>query len=54
MILLHKTKKNLAGSNCEQISYITETFAELDNMCIDDNYRKFELGTLLINKFKDI
>lgn len=43
----------LAGSNCEQISYITETFAELDNMCIDNNYRKSGIGTLLINKFKE-
>ena len=30
----------LAGSICEQINYVTETFAELDNMCIDDNYRR--------------
>lgn len=43
----------LAGSICEQISYITETFAELDNMCIDDDYRRFGIGTLLINSFKD-
>ena len=42
----------LAGSICEQISYITETFAELDNMCIDDKYRRFGIGTLLINEFK--
>ena len=42
----------LAGSICEQISYITETFAELDNMCIDDQYRRFGIGTLLINEFK--
>lgn len=42
----------LAGSICEQISYITETFAELDNMCIDDEYRRFGIGTLLINEFK--
>ncbi len=43
----------LAGSICEQISYIKETFAELDNMCIDDEYRRFGIGTLLINRFKD-
>lgn len=42
----------LAGSICEQISYITETFAELDNMCIDDEYRRFGIGTLLMDKFK--
>ena len=42
----------LAGSICEQISYITETFAELDNMCIDEAYRRFGIGTLLMNKFK--
>ena len=42
----------LAGSICEQISYITETFAELDNMCIDDQYRRLGIGTLLINEFK--
>ena len=42
----------LAGSICEQISYITETFAELDNMCINDEYRRFGIGTLLINEFK--
>lgn len=42
----------LAGSICEQISYITETFAELDNMCIDDEYRRYGIGTLLMNEFK--
>ena len=42
----------LAGSICEQISYITETFTELDNMCIDDEYRRFGIGTLLMNEFK--
>jgi len=42
----------LAGSICEQISYITETFAELDNMCIDDKYRRFGIGTLLMSEFK--
>ena len=48
-----KIVEYLAGSICEQISYVTETFAELDNMCIDDNYRRFGIGTLLINKFKE-
>ena len=42
----------LAGSICEQTSYITETFAELDNMCIDDEYRRFGIGTLLMDEFK--
>jgi len=42
----------LAGSICEQISYITETFAELDNMCINEEHRRFGIGTLLINEFK--
>ena len=43
----------LAGSICEQISYIKETFAELDNMFIDNEYRRFGIGTLLINSFKE-
>jgi len=43
----------LAGSICEQTSYITETFAELDNMCIDDEYRRFGIGTLLMDEFKE-
>lgn len=42
----------LAGSICEEISYIKETFAELDNMCIDDEYRRFGIGTLLMDEFK--
>ena len=42
----------LAGSICEGVSYITETFAELDNMCIDDEYRRFGIGTLLMDEFK--
>lgn len=42
----------LAGNICEKISYITETFAELDNMCIDDEYRRFGIGTLLMDEFK--
>lgn len=42
----------LAGCICEQMSYIIETFAELDNMCIDEEYRRFGIGTLLINEFK--
>jgi len=43
----------LAGSISEQITYITETFAELDNMCICDEYRKIGIGTLLIDEFKN-
>jgi len=43
----------LAGSICEQTSYITETFAELDNMCIDDEYRRLGIGTLLMDEFKE-
>ena len=42
----------LAGSISEQISYITETFAELDNMCVNEEYRRYSVGTLLINEFK--
>ena len=42
----------LAGSICEQISYVTETFAELDNMCVNEEYRRYGVGTLLINEFK--
>ena len=43
----------LAGSISEEISYITETFAELDNMYIEEQYRRFGVGTMLINIFKD-
>lgn len=42
----------LTGSICKEVSYITETFAELDNMCIDDEYRRFGIGTLLMDEFK--
>ena len=42
----------LAGSICKEVSYITETFAELDNMYINEEYRRFGIGTLLINEFK--
>ena len=43
----------LAGGICEQISYIKENFAELDNMCIDEKCRGFGIGTLLIQEFKN-
>lgn len=42
----------LAGSICEPISYITQTFAELDNMYIDEEHQRCGIGTLLINEFK--
>lgn len=42
----------LAGNICEQISYITESFAELDNICINEIYRNMGVGTLLIDEFK--
>ena len=42
----------LAGTICKEVSYITETFAELDNMYINEEYRRFGIGTLLINEFK--
>lgn len=43
----------LAGSFGEEVSYIIESFAELDNMYIEEEYRRFGIGTLLINTFKD-
>ncbi len=43
----------LAGSISEEVSYIIETFAELDNMYIEEEYRRFGIGTLLINAFKE-
>ena len=42
----------LAGSICKKLSYIKETFAELDNMYIEDKYRGLSIGSLLINEFK--
>ncbi len=42
----------LAGSISEEVSYIKESFAELDNMYIEEKYRRFGIGTLLINAFK--
>ena len=43
----------LAGSILEEISYSVETFAELDNMYIDTNYRGYGIGSKLINEFKN-
>ena len=37
-----------------QFSYNTVKQAELNNMCILDKYRKFGIGTKLINEFKKI
>ena len=42
----------LAGSISEEASYITQSFAELDNMYVEDKYRRLGVGTLLINEFK--
>ena len=42
----------LAGTICKDVSYITESFAELDNMYINEDYRRFGIGTLLMNEFK--
>lgn len=47
-----KTVGYLAGSICEEVSLLIETFAELDNMYIDENYRRYGIGSLLINEFK--
>ena len=43
----------LAGNILEEISYSVETFAELDNMYIDTNYRGYGIGSKLINEFKN-
>lgn len=43
----------LAGSICEQISYVKETFGEIDNMYVAEKYRRLGIGTKLINKFKE-
>lgn len=43
----------LAGSVLEEMSYTIETFAELDNMCIDTNYRGYGIGSKLIDEFKN-
>lgn len=43
----------LAGNILEEISYSVETFAELDNMYIDTNYRGYGIGSKLIDKFKN-
>ena len=43
----------LAGSINVESSYVTKTLAELDNMFILESYRKYGIGTKLINEFKD-
>ena len=42
----------LAGSINVESSYVTKTLAELDNMFILESYRKYGIGTKLINEFK--
>ena len=43
----------LAGSVLEEMSYTIEAFAELDNMCVDTNYRGYGIGSKLIDEFKN-
>lgn len=43
----------LACSILEEISYSIETFAELENMYIDTNYRGYGIGSKLIDEFKN-
>lgn len=42
----------LAGSINVESSYVTKSLAELDNMFILEEYRKYGIGTKLINEFK--
>lgn len=42
----------LAGSINIESSYVTKSLAELDNMFILENYRKYGIGTKLVNEFK--
>lgn len=42
----------LAGSINIQGSYVTKSLAEIDNMFILEEYRKYGIGTKLIKKFK--
>jgi ribosomal protein S18 acetylase RimI-like enzyme len=41
----------LAGSICS-VSYTKAKLAELDNMFILEEYRKYGIGTMLVNEFK--
>lgn len=43
----------LAGSINIQGSYVTKSLAEIDNMFVLEQYRKYGIGTKLINAFKD-
>ena len=43
----------LAGSIHVENSYNTTSIAELDNMFILEEYRKYGIGTKLFNEFKD-
>lgn len=43
----------LAGSINIQNSYVTNSLAEVDNMFILDEYRKYGIGSKLMNKFKE-
>lgn len=42
----------LAGSINIQGSYVTKSLAEIDNMFVLEEYRKYGIGTKLINVFK--
>lgn len=43
----------LAGSTNIQGSYVTKSLAEIDNMFVLEEYRKYGIGSKLINKFKE-
>ena len=43
----------LAGSINIQESYVTKSLAEIDNMFVLQQYRKYVIGAKLINAFKD-
>ncbi len=43
----------LAGSICEPVSYVLTDFAELDNMFVLEEYRKYGIGTMLFSYFKN-
>lgn len=42
----------LAGSINVESSYVTKSLAELDNMFILEDYRKYGIGTKLVTEFK--
>lgn len=44
----------LAGSINVESSYVTKSLAELDNMFILEDYRKYGIGTKLVTEFKKI